>query len=72
MLLSDFIKEVRGSLGLSQTQLAHALDVNFTTINRWENHHFIPSALAQKVFFAFCEKNCIPVPDELQVNGNSE
>jgi len=72
VLLSEFIKEVRCSLGLSQTQLARALDVNFTTINRWENNHFVPSVLAQKAFFAFCKSHLIHVPDTFLVDGNSK
>jgi ribosome-binding protein aMBF1 (putative translation factor) len=65
MSFSEFVKEVRCNLKLSQQQLAQALNVNYTTINRWENGHVIPSNLAQKSFFEFCQDNFINIPDEL-------
>jgi putative transcriptional regulator len=58
----DFPKQVRyvrKHLGLSQKQLADALNVSFATINRWENAKVCPSNLAQKTFYKFCESNFI-------------
>ena len=66
MSFSEFIKEVRRSLNLSQKQLAQALNVNYTTVNRWENAHVIPSNLARKCFFDLCESNFISIPDDLR------
>jgi DNA-binding transcriptional regulator YiaG len=66
MSFPEFVKEVRNKLNLSQKQLAQALNVNYTTINRWENEHVTPSNLAQKSFFDLCESNFIAVPDELR------
>ena len=66
MSLAKFIKDVRNELNLSQKQLAEALNVNFTTINRWENDHVTPSNLAKKSFFDLCENNSISIPDELR------
>ena len=71
MRLSEFIKDVRKQLTLSQEQLAKALNVSFSTINRWENGKAEPSNLAQKIFFDFCEGNLIVVPAELR-NNNSK
>ena len=68
MSFSEFVKEVRGSLKLSQKQLAQALNVNYTTINRWENDHVMPSNLALKSFFDLCENNFISIPEELRNN----
>lgn len=68
MSFSEFIKEVRSSLKLSQKQLAQALNVNYTTINRWENEHVVPSNLALKSFFDLCENNFISIPKELRNN----
>ena len=48
------VKEVRRQLGLSQEELAHALGVNFATVNRWENGKTVPSKLAQRQFEQFC------------------
>jgi len=61
MDFSDMVKEVRRELKLSQHQMADALSVNYTTINRWENGHVVPSKLAQKSFFDFCENNFIDI-----------
>lgn len=71
MRLARFIKDVRIQLGMSQEQLAKALNVSFSTINRWENGKAEPSNLAQKTFFDFCEGNLIEVPNELR-NNNSK
>ena len=61
MEFSDVIRKVRKKLGISQQQLAKALSVSFASINRWENGHVIPSNLAQKSFFDFCENNFIDI-----------
>ena len=53
---SETVKEVRRQLGLSQEELAHELDVSFSTINRWENSKTVPFKLARKQFQAFCEQ----------------
>ncbi|WP_027643826.1 helix-turn-helix domain-containing protein [Enterocloster clostridioformis] len=59
MEFSKKVKKVRKKLGLSQRELAQALSVSFATINRWENGHVIPSNLAKKSFYDFCESNFI-------------
>jgi len=69
MQLAEFIKNVRRQLTMSQEQLAKALDVSFSTINRWENEKSKPSNLAQKTLFDFCEGNLIEIPPELRRNG---
>ena len=61
----NFVKQVRSDLNFSQQQLATALNVNFTTINRWENGHVMPSNLALKSFYEFCQDNFIGIPPEL-------
>ena len=65
MSFSDFVISVRKQLGLSQKELASAINVSFSTINRWENGHVIPSNLAVKSFYDFCENNFIDIPDGL-------
>jgi transcriptional regulator with XRE-family HTH domain len=59
------VKTVRSNLKFSQQQLATALNVNFTTINRWENGRVTPSNLALKSFYEFCQDNFIDIPPEL-------
>ena len=63
MSFAEFVKYVREKLDLSQTQLAQAINVSFTTINRWENGHVVPSNLARKSLYDFCENNFIEVPE---------
>ena len=65
----EFVKKVRKDLNVSQADLAKALNVNFTTINRWENNHVVPSNLAMKSFVDYCQNNFIDVPEELQKQG---
>ena len=57
---------------MSQEQLAKALCVSFSTINRWENRKTVPSNLAQKTFFDFCEGNFIEIPAELKNEKTKE
>ena len=66
MTFAEFVIAVRRKLELSQKQLAEAVNVSFSTINRWENGHVVPSNLAVKSFFDFCENNFIEVPDDLK------
>jgi len=58
---SEIVKNVRNILRLSQSELAEALGVSFATINRWENKKSVPSKLAQKSFYDFCENNFIDI-----------
>ena len=62
MEFPEFVKNLRKDLKLSQSDLAKALNVNFTTINRWENGHVTPSNLAMKNFIDFCQNNLINIP----------
>lgn len=65
MVFSEFVITVRRRLQLSQKQLASAINVSYSTINRWENGHVIPSNLAVKSFYDFCENNFIEIPEDL-------
>ncbi len=71
MAFSSVVKQVRLELKLSQQQLAQALNVSYTTVNRWENGHVVPSNLAQKSFFDFCEGNFIDVSHLLETSSNN-
>ncbi len=72
MGFSSIVKKVRLELSLTQKQLAQALNVSYTTINRWENGHVVPSNLAQKSFFDFCESNFINVSQLIKQDGNEQ
>lgn len=52
---SEFVKDVRKQLQMSQEDLARELGVSFATINRWENGKTAPSRLARNQFDTFCE-----------------
>ena len=62
-MFSDQVRHVRSIMNLSQNKLAQLLGVSYATINRWENSKNIPSKLAQKSFYDFCESNFIDVED---------
>jgi ribosome-binding protein aMBF1 (putative translation factor) len=57
---------------MSQHALAKELNVNFTTINRWENKHVVPSNLARKSFIDFCKSREIEIPSEILEDGEKE
>ncbi|MCH5164329.1 MAG: helix-turn-helix transcriptional regulator [Clostridiales bacterium] len=59
MTFGEKIKEARKQLGLSQEKFAAKMGVSFSTINRWEKGHFLPSYLAQAQFETFCKENGI-------------
>ena len=65
MTFADFVLAVRKKLSLSQEQLAKAINVSYSTINRWENGHVVPSNLARKSFYDFCENNFNNIPEEI-------
>ena len=66
MAFSDAVKMVREKTGLSQEDLARALNVSFATINRWENGKTHPHKLTKSVFLTFCETKGISAKDMCQ------
>lgn len=61
MLYGDVIKDIRIETGLTQEQFARILDVSYSTINRWENNHSVPSKLAKIRVLDFCIKSGVSV-----------
>jgi DNA-binding transcriptional regulator YiaG len=59
MEFSEKIRFARRKLALSQEDLARALNVSFSTINRWENEKSKPIKMAQAAFNNFCENHGI-------------
>ena len=57
MEFAEKVKLVRERLKISQEELARALNVSYSTINRWENAKTTTNKMAQDVFYAFCEKH---------------
>ncbi len=60
-MFGDVIKKVRKQLGITQEQLARELDISFSTINRWENGHTVPSKLAKRHLLEFCRNNNVAI-----------
>lgn len=59
MAFNDIVKSIRAQLGITQEQLAHELNVSFSTINRWENGHRIPKKLTIAYLTEFCRYNAV-------------
>lgn len=64
MTFGEKVKDARKQLGLSQEKFAAKMGVSFSTINRWEKGHFMPSYLAQAQFDTFCKENGIVFESE--------
>jgi len=56
MPFEEIIKAVRIQLNITQEQLAHELNISFSTISRWENGHTSPSKLAKMRLLEFCSR----------------
>ncbi len=63
--MQALIKQIRGQLGMSQTDLAERLNVSFATVNRWENGRAVPNRLAQSKLYEICKERSVPVYDML-------
>lgn len=59
MTFPEKVIKVRYELGLSQEKLAAKLGVSFSTVNRWEKGHAMPSYLALDKFNTLCKENNI-------------
>lgn len=70
--MQELIKQIRQYTGLSQTEMAKKIGVQFATINRWENGHSQPTRLAQESLFALCEEFNVPVYDFIIENIRHE
>lgn len=69
MNFPDIVKIARQKTGMSQEDLARALNVSFATINRWENGKTHPNKLTLAVFFDFCQKQGLNIEN---LNGTEE
>lgn len=61
MKLDEILKNIRKELNLTQEQLARDLNVSFSTLNRWENSHTVPSRLARMRLLDYCSKKGVSV-----------
>ncbi|MEG1684083.1 MAG: PAS domain-containing protein, partial [Oscillospiraceae bacterium] len=61
MELAALLKQTRHAIGMTQVQIAQALHLSFSTINRWENGRARPNPLAAVTVLALArEKNAPP------------
>lgn len=65
MGLSNEIKIIRQKAFMTQEAFAKALNVAFSTVNRWESGKTHPNMTAMKLLKIFCDENNISF-DELQ------
>ena len=64
------VKYVREKKGISQEDLARAINVSFASINRWENGKNRPNKLALSVFTSYCKQQGIDI-GELRDEGDA-
>lgn len=65
---SELILAIRAKLDLTQQQLADKLNVNFATINRWENGKRVPS----KRYVYLLEELCVENNIDFKKGGKNE
>jgi DNA-binding XRE family transcriptional regulator len=65
MTFAEYVRKVRRGLEMNHQEIARELNVAFTTINRWEKKHVVPSNLAKKSFVDFCKTRGIEIPPEI-------
>lgn len=59
MNYSELILAIRAKLDLTQQELANKINVNFATVNRWENGKRVPSKRYIYLLEELCVKNNI-------------
>lgn len=57
--IPQMVKQLRGTLGLTQEQFAAKIGVTFSTVNRWENGKGKPSPLAMLRIEELCKETKI-------------
>lgn len=55
--ISQYIRQIRQQLGMTQEEFAHALGITVGTVNRWENGRFRPSKLAKATILEFARRH---------------
>lgn len=70
--MSDFVRQLRHQLGMTQEEFAHALGITVGTVNRWENRRFRPSKLARATIVEFARRHGVPVALSEHESGTAE
>ena len=66
MNYSKMIIVIRANLKLTQQELAKIINVNFATVNRWENKKNIPSKRYAYLLEKICKDNNINVDGAIE------
>lgn len=53
------LKKARDEAGLTQTELAKLLNISFSSINRYENGHHVPTKIVEEALKTFFKKKGI-------------
>ncbi len=61
--MSQYIRQIRQQLGMTQEEFAHALGITVGTVNRWENGRFRPSKLAKATILEFARRHGVHLSD---------
>lgn len=69
--MSEFIRQLRQQLGMTQEEFAHALGITVGTVNRWENGRFRPSKLARATILEFARRHGVQVGPDNPHNGET-
>ena len=69
--MSEFIRQLRQQLGMTQEEFAHALGITVGTVNRWENGRFRPSKLARATILEFARRHGVQVGSENPNSGDT-
>ena len=59
MEIAEVIKNIRTELNITQIDLAKAIHVSFSTVNRWENKRVLPNRMARTLILDFCVKQSV-------------
>src|SRR5437762_342062 len=67
---AELLRAIRGSLNLTQEQLAERLGVSFATVNRWEGGTSAPQKAARAAIVALAEEAGVETDDPASAAAN--
>jgi DNA-binding transcriptional regulator YiaG len=70
--ISQYIRQIRQQLGMTQEEFAHALGITVGTVNRWENGRFRPSKLAKATILEFARRHGVHLSDGSDPDQDSD
>lgn len=68
---SEWVRNLRRELKMTQEEFAHELGITVGTVNRWENGRFRPSKLARATLTDFAQRHGLSLDsDASKPSGN--